>query len=114
MVIRIWKKIPASYMAAIPPSGAKLSDNEVAEIRTRYAVSDVTQQQLAEEYNITQGYVSMLCRGLSRGDRSSATRRHPDAKTAAGWPSPREETTPRLRSRTPASERGLVVPHAVS
>ena len=44
----------------------KLTDQQVAAIRKRYAAGDVTQQALADEYGIHYSAVSYIVRGLRR------------------------------------------------
>lgn len=43
---------------------AKLTEEQVTEIRDRYARGGITQYQLAEEYSIGQGSVSRIVRGV--------------------------------------------------
>jgi len=66
MALKI-RKVNGSYAAKFPAPGQKLSDVEVQEIIMRYAMGCVTQKDLGELYGVTQGYVSLLCRGHGRG-----------------------------------------------
>lgn len=45
-------------------ANAKLTDVEAAEIRTRYAVGDVSQSALGHEYHISQAGISRIVRGV--------------------------------------------------
>lgn len=45
---------------------AKLSDEQVAELRARYVAGGVSQTQLAKEYGVIQPHISRLVRGLQR------------------------------------------------
>lgn len=47
---------------------AKLSSEEVARVRRRYASGNVTQQELADELGVTQGAISRAVRALSWRD----------------------------------------------
>ena len=42
---------------------AKLTEVQVAEIRTRYAAGGITQRTLAAEYGVRQGAISFIVRG---------------------------------------------------
>lgn len=44
----------------------KLTDDQVKEIRHRYASKQATQVQLAKEFGVYQGSISAICRGASR------------------------------------------------
>lgn len=59
-------RVSAVDIADVPRPGETLSDQQADEIRARYVAGWVTQREIAEEYGITQGYVSQLTRGLSR------------------------------------------------
>lgn len=45
---------------------AKLTDEQVSEVRLRYAAGDITQKELAAEFGLCQGSVSFIVRGLLR------------------------------------------------
>lgn len=54
------------------PSGedhphSELTDEEVSEIRTKYEDTDITQTELANQYDQTQGQISNLVNGKRRG-----------------------------------------------
>lgn len=44
-------------------SNAKLTDQQVAEIKQRYAVGDITQKQLSIEYGTDRSNISHIIRG---------------------------------------------------
>ena len=44
----------------------RLSDAQAAQIRSRYAASDVSQTHLAMEFGVTQSYISQIVRGKQR------------------------------------------------
>jgi hypothetical protein len=44
----------------------KLTDEQIAKLRSSYTGARGEQTALARQYGISQGYVSMLVRGLSR------------------------------------------------
>lgn len=46
---------------------AKLSDRQVAEARTRYDLGDIRQVDLARQYGVSQGAISMILAGVRRG-----------------------------------------------
>lgn len=45
--------------------GAKITDQQAAEIRSRYAVGNVTQAELSAEYKIHRSNISHIVRGRS-------------------------------------------------
>jgi hypothetical protein len=45
---------------------AKLTDAQVAEIRTRYASGDVLQRELAAEYGVLQNHISRIVNMVRR------------------------------------------------
>jgi len=45
---------------------SKISNEQVTELRQRYAAGGVTQRELAEEYGVTQGTISQIIRRASR------------------------------------------------
>lgn len=51
---------------------AKLSDNDVAVIRTAYATGDFTMQQLADRFECTFQHISRLVRGEARRKQGGA------------------------------------------
>ena len=48
--------------------GAKLSNQQVSDLRTRYAQGGIRQEALASEYGITQSYVSEIVLYKKRRD----------------------------------------------
>lgn len=46
--------------------GAKVSDAVVDEVRRRYEMGGVSQQSLADEFGVSQGWVSQVLRGKTR------------------------------------------------
>lgn len=52
---------------------ARLSDQDVADIRRRYLAGDVSQRVLADEYGCSQGHVSLIIRGKLRAASSEDT-----------------------------------------
>jgi DNA-binding MarR family transcriptional regulator len=45
---------------------AKLTDDHISEIRTRYAMGDVLQKELAAEYEVNPSYVSRIVNMVRR------------------------------------------------
>jgi hypothetical protein len=57
-----WRANPALIRKGERHHGAKLTDQQVREIRERYAAGDISQRQLGAEYGIQQGAVSAIIR----------------------------------------------------
>ena len=58
----------------------KLTDDQVAEIRSRYAEGGVTQRQLAEEFGVSQQLVGLLAQRRRRANETYLIRGLPQSR----------------------------------
>lgn len=76
---------------------AVLTDEQVVETRRRYALGNISQRVLAEEFNVVQGTISRIVHGMRRGSTTDPGRRNA--------PKLRAETVDEIRRRFANGER---------
>lgn len=65
-------------------TSAKLTDEQVKDIRDRYLAGGVLQQDLAAEYNISQTQISRIVRGVRRADTMTGKARTFESRRGRG------------------------------